>query len=83
MGDDGTVNRWRRYDAWDERALRLDKFAPESPADGFCAAQSPNDPIPSISIEDGKVVEMDGVAADDFDMIDAFNCRAHHRPRDC
>ena len=72
MADDGALNRWRRYDVWDKRALRLDKFAPESPADGFCAAQSPNDPVPSIRIENDKVVEMDGVAAGDFDMIDAF-----------
>ena len=72
MADDGALNRWRRYDAWDERPLRLDKFAPESPADGFCAAQSPNDPAPSICIENDTVVEMDGVAAGDFDMIDAF-----------
>ena len=72
MADDGAPNRWRRYDVWDERALRLDKFAHESPADGFCAARSPNDPAPSIRIENGRVVELDGVAADDFDMIDAF-----------
>jgi propanediol dehydratase large subunit len=72
MTQDGALNRWRRYDTWDERALRLDKFAHESPADGFCAAQSPNDPAPSIQIENDRVVEMDGVSADEFDMIDAF-----------
>lgn len=77
MTDQPAPNRWKRYDVWDERPLRLDKFAPESPGDGFCAFRSPSDPKPSITIEDGRVVEMDGTKAADFDMIDAF-IAAHH-----
>lgn len=77
MASERSGNRWRRYEVWDERPLRLDKFAPENPADGFCAFASPHDPTPSIRIADGAVVEMDGVKADNFDMIDAF-IAAHH-----
>jgi len=77
MSQRSAANRWTRYDVWDERPLRLDKFAPESPGDGFCAFKSPSDPAPSICIENGTVVEMDGVAADDFDMIDEFIARYH------
>ena len=33
---------------------------------------SPFDPTPSIKIVNGEVVEMDGKAREDFDMLDAF-----------
>jgi propanediol dehydratase large subunit len=32
-----TPNRWRRFDEWDARPLRLDKFTEEAPEQGFCA----------------------------------------------
>ena len=57
----GTVNRWKRYADWDERPLRLDKFAAEDPANGFSAFSSPKDPKPGIGIENGRVISMDGV----------------------
>src|SRR6185436_12069469 len=72
---DPHANRWARYDLWDERQLSLDRFAVDDPANGFCAADSPADPQPSLVIEDGRIVEMDGVAAADFDMIDEFIAR--------
>lgn len=34
--------------------------------------QSPNDPKPSIKIVAGEVVELDGKAKEDFDLIDAY-----------
>ncbi len=34
--------------------------------------ESPNDPKPSIKIENGKVVEMDSKKLADFDLIDHF-----------
>ena len=36
------------------------------------AMNSPNDPKPSIRVEGGKVVELDGKQRADFDMIDTF-----------
>ena len=33
---------------------------------------SPNDPKPSIKVEGGKVVELDGKSRDEFDMIDTW-----------
>lgn len=36
------------------------------------AMDSPNDPKPSIKIENGKVTELDGKKRDDFDMLDSF-----------
>ena len=35
------LNRWKRFADWDERPLRLDKFAAEDPANGFSAFSSP------------------------------------------
>lgn len=74
---DRVPNRWRRFDVWDERPLRLDSFAEESPVDGFCAVASPFDPTPSLIIDGDTIVEMDGVRREDFDMIDTFIARHH------
>ena len=77
MGEDAATNRWRRYDAWDERPLHLDRLAAEDPENGFCAANSPFDPTPTLRFADGEVVELDGRLAADFDLIDAFIARHH------
>lgn len=68
-------NHWARYDLWDERHLSLDRFAMEDPENGFCAAASPYDPEPSLIVENGRIIEMDGVPASEFDMIDEFIAR--------
>ena len=48
---------------------------PEDPALGLVAFASPNDPEPSLAIEDGRVVELDGTPEADFDLIDEFIAR--------
>ncbi len=75
-----TPNRWRRYAQWDERPLRLDKFAVEDAAHGFSAFTSPADPKPGVSIKAGRIASMDGVLVHDFDMIDEFIARHHLDP---
>ena len=70
-------NRWKRFSDWDERPLRLDKFAIEDAENGFAAFASPHDPKPGLALGPGGVEAMDGVAARDFDMIDAFIARYH------
>jgi propanediol dehydratase large subunit len=74
------ANRWGRFSDWDERPLRLDKFAVEDAENGFSAFSSPHDPKPGIAIENGRVATMDGVPAADFDMIDLFIARYHIDP---
>ncbi len=74
---EATSNRWKRYADWDERPLRLDKFAAEDTANGFSAFSSPADPKPGVSISHGRVVALDGVLEHDFDMIDRFIARHH------
>lgn len=73
-------NRWKRFSDWDERPLRLDRFAVEDAESGFAAFKSPHDPKPSVSLADRTITAMDGKAAADFDMIDYFIARYHLDP---
>jgi propanediol dehydratase large subunit len=75
-----TPNRWKRFADWDERPLRLDKFAVEDWKNGFAAFSSPADPKPGVVIKGGRVVSLDGVAEHDFDMIDRFIAIYHLDP---
>ncbi|MEW9835151.1 propanediol/glycerol family dehydratase large subunit [Mesorhizobium marinum] len=72
--------RWRRFDEWDTRPLRLDQFAVEDPEAGFATFHSPWDPKPSARIENGRVVEIDGKAEADFDILDSFIATHHLDP---
>ena len=72
MSQDDTplrANRWRRFDDWDERPLRQDNFAQEDPANGFAAFVGAADPVAGAVIEGTRIVEMDGVRAEDFDAV--------------
>ena len=73
-------NRWKRFTEWDERPLRLDKFAAEDAENGFAAFKSPHDPAPAVALSAGRVASLDGRAAHDFDMIDYFIARYHIDP---
>ncbi|MDU9002594.1 propanediol/glycerol family dehydratase large subunit [Sedimentitalea todarodis] len=74
------ANRWKRFDDWDDRALRLDTFAIEDPENGFSAFHGAADPKPDLGIKGKRVTSMDGVAAEDFDLIDAFIATYHIDP---
>lgn len=72
--------RWGRFDVWDARPLAHDRFAAEDPEAGFSTFRSPWDPEPSIRIENGRVVELDGRQEADFDILDCFIARYHIDP---
>ena len=76
-GKPSNTNRWRRFQEWDERPLRLDRFAADNPEAGFAVFSSPYDPKPGVVLKDGRVVSMDGKAEVDFDILDAFIARHH------
>ncbi|MFT3732001.1 MAG: propanediol/glycerol family dehydratase large subunit [Hyphomicrobium sp.] len=82
MTEDSHVraNRWKRFSDWDERPLRLDKFAIEDASSGFAAFKSPHDPKPGLAMGKGVVESMDGIAVRDFDMIDIFISKYHLDP---
>ncbi|MEQ8898746.1 MAG: propanediol/glycerol family dehydratase large subunit [Roseovarius sp.] len=80
MSNSYDANRWKRFDDWDARPLRLDQFAVEDPENGFSAFAGAADPKPGLTVEAGRVASMDGIPAAEFDMIDAF-IAAHHLDR--
>jgi propanediol dehydratase large subunit len=57
---------------YETRTISRDVVVPEYPHLGLIAFASPNDPEPSIRVENGRIVELDGVEEPDFDLIDAF-----------
>ena len=62
----------KRFAALDERPINKDSFVHEWPEVGLIVTDSPYDPKPSLSLCGGRVVEMDGVAREEMDMIDRF-----------
>jgi len=81
MSNSYDANRWKRFDDWDARPLRLDQFAVEDPENGFSAFAGAADPKPGLTVKAGRVAAMDGIPAAEFDMIDAF-IAAHHLDKD-
>jgi propanediol dehydratase large subunit len=62
-----------RFRALDRQPVNLDGFAEEDHDLGLVAFRSRHDPKPSLVLGDkGEVSEMDGVAAAQFDMLDAY-----------
>lgn len=66
------MKRSKRFEALAARPVNKDGFVKEWVEVGLYAMNSPNDPKPSIKIEQGKVVELDGKTRDQFDFNDRF-----------
>ncbi len=66
------MKRSKRFEILDQRPVNLDGFIDEWPEMGFAAMTSPYDPKPSVRVADGRIVELDGKAREDFDFIDQF-----------
>lgn len=64
--------RSKRFEVLENRPVNQDGFVKEWPEVGLIAMEGPNDPTPSIKLENGLVVELDGKTRKDFDMIDYF-----------
>ena len=64
--------RSKRIETLDRRPVNRDGFIDEWPEMGFAAMSSPYDPKPSIKVEHGKIVDLDGKKRADFDFIDQF-----------
>src|SRR3954469_20639695 len=62
----------RRFAILAERPINKETFVEPWPEAGLIVADSPFDPAPSLRIEDGRVVELDGRARANFDMLDDF-----------
>ena len=62
----------KRFEALAKRPVNQDGIIGEWADEGLIAMNSPNDPKPSIKLENGRVVELDSKKREDFDMIDRF-----------
>ncbi|MFO1147836.1 MAG: propanediol/glycerol family dehydratase large subunit [Alsobacter sp.] len=65
----------KRFQKRAERAVNKDTYVQQDPSLGLVVMDSPNDPRPSIAIENGRIVELDGRRADAFDAIDKYIAR--------
>jgi propanediol dehydratase large subunit len=61
-----------RTDILEDRPVNLDGFVEEWPEKGLVAMESAFDPVPSVRVEDGVIVELDGKPHADFDFMDTF-----------
>ena len=66
------MERSKRFEILSQRPVNQDGFIEEWPEVGLVAMNGPGDPKPSLKIENGKIVEMDGKKVADFDFIDTF-----------
>jgi len=67
--------RSKRFEKLARRPINRETFIKPWPEVGLIAMDSPLDPSPSLKIEEGVVVEMDGVRREEFDLIDHFIAR--------
>ena len=61
-----------RFDLLSKRDINKETFVEPWPEAGLVVADSPYDPQPSLVIENGRVLELDGAPCDEFDALDQF-----------
>lgn len=66
------AQRHKRFEVLEQRPVNKDGFVTEWVEAGMVAMGSPNDPKPSIKIENGVIVEMDGRTRAEMDFIELF-----------
>ncbi len=64
-----------RFRSREKRELRRELLIAPYPELGLVAMDGPDDPEPSLVIEGGRVVEIDGTREEAFDVLDAFIAR--------
>lgn len=66
------MKRSKRFEKLEQMPINQDGFSYEWEDVGLIAMESPLDPKPSIRLQGGKIVEMDGIERKDFDSLDRF-----------
>lgn len=66
------MTKSRRFALLAERDINKETYVEPWPEAGLTVTDSPYDPQPSLRIENGQVIEMDGKLRADFDAIDIF-----------
>ena len=65
----------KRFEVLSQRPVNQDGYVKEWVEEGFIAMESPQDPKPSLKIEGGRIVELDGKRRED--------CKLRYRSRWC
>jgi len=66
------AKRQKRFEVLDARDVNKDGYITEWPEVGLIAMGSPNDPNPSVKVENGVITEMDGKKRSEFDFNELF-----------
>jgi propanediol dehydratase large subunit len=66
------MNRSRRFSILANRDINKDSFVEPWPEAGLAVTDSPYDPKPALTLENGQVSLLDGRRREDFDAIDTF-----------
>ncbi|SHH42918.1 propanediol/glycerol family dehydratase large subunit [Clostridium grantii] len=66
------MKKSKRFQVLNDRPVNKDSFIDEWPEKGFVAMNGPYDPKPSIKIQNGKIIELDGKKIEEFDFMDSF-----------
>lgn len=66
------MKRSKRFEKLEQMPINQDGFSYEWEEVGLIAMESRFDPKPSIKVENGVIVEMDGIKREDFDSLDKF-----------
>lgn len=66
------IKKSKRFEVLKDKNVNKDGFVQEWPEEGMIAVDSPYDPKPSIKVENGKIIEMDGKKREEFDFMDIF-----------
>jgi len=66
------MERSKRFDLLAKRDINKETYVEPWPEAGLIVADSPYDPAPSLTIDAGRIIEMDGVERRDFDALDIF-----------
>ena len=66
------MKRSKRFEKLEQMPINKDGFSYEWEEVGLITMESRFDPKPSIKVENGVIVEMDGIKREDFDSLDKF-----------
>ena len=66
------MDRSKRFEVLAKRDVNKETFISEFHELGLVIMDSPDDPEPSLVLENGRIAEMDGRSASEFDAIDRF-----------
>jgi len=72
LATDTSLPKSRRFQILEQRDINRETFVEPWPEAGLIVADGPSDPQPSLRVDAGRVVELDGRSRAKFDALDFF-----------